>query len=162
MFYQTQYHPNGHDQVLHFPVSSASPTQSSPVLYCLSLTPGPPGLPLPVNPVTAEMVLRGSLTIRTLCTPRLQSAGVEIILAGAVQTLCGVHGGGGTRGTADTSSPVVRVTDTIQEVAGDTSETLCAGPGTLRTFETALGVGVEDVVRQTAVQALAGVGRAWP
>ena len=62
----------------------------------------------------------------------------------------------------DTGQPVVRVTDTVQEVAGGTVVPLCAGPGTLRTFETALGVGVEDVVRQTAVQALAGVGRVWP
>ena len=62
----------------------------------------------------------------------------------------------------DTGQPVVRVTDTVQEVAGGTVVPLCAGPGTLRTFETALGVGVEDVVRQTAVQALAGVGGIWP
>ena len=125
-------------------------------------SPGPPTLPLPVNPVTAEMILRGSLTSRTLPTPRLEIAGVESVPAGAVQTLSGVHGGSGARGTADTSSPVVRVTDTVQEAAGDTSESLCAWPGTLRTFETALGVGVEDVVRQTAVQALAGVSGVWP
>ena len=122
-----------------------------------ALTPGSPTLPLSLNPVTAEMILRGSLTSRTHCTPRLEFAGVESVPAGAVQTLSGVHVGGGTRGTVDTSSPVVRVTDTVQEAAGDTSETLCAGPGTLGTFETALGVGVEDVVRQTAVQALGGV-----
>ena len=103
------------------------------------------------------MILRCSLTIRTHRTSRLEFAGVEIELAGAVQTLSGVLGGSGTRGTVDTGSPVVRVTDTVQEAAGDTSETLCAGPGTLGTLETALGVGVEDVVRQTAVQALAGV-----
>ena len=122
-----------------------------------ALTPGPPTLPLSLNPVTAEMILRGSLTSRTHCTPRLEFAGVEIVLAGAVQTLSGVLGRCGTRGTVDTGSPVVRVTDTVQEVAGGTVVPLCAGPGTLRTFETALGVGVEDVVRQTAVQALGGV-----
>ena len=97
------------------------------------------------------------MTSRTLPTPRLEIAGVEIVPAGAVQTLSGVHGGSGARGTVDTSFPVVRVADTVQEAAGNTSESLCAGPGTLRTFETALGVGVEDVVRQTAVQALGGV-----
>ena len=117
---------------------------------------------MPVNSVTAEMILRGSLTSRTHCTPRLEFAGVEIVLARAVQTLSGVHIGSGTRGTVDTGSPVVRVTDTVQEVAGGTVVPLCAGPGTLRTFETALGVGVEDVVGQTAVQALAGVGGVWP
>ena len=52
--------------------------------------PGTPTLPLPVNPVTAEMILCGSLTSRTLRTPRLVRAGVEIELAGAVQTLGGV------------------------------------------------------------------------
>jgi len=62
----------------------------------------------------------------------------------------------------DTGQHVVRVTDTVQEVAGGTAESLCAGPGTLRTLETALGVGVEDVVGRTAVQALAGVGGIWP
>ena len=103
------------------------------------------------------MILRGSLTERTLFTPRLQSAGVEIVLAGAVQTLSGVLGWCGARGTVDTGQPVVRVTDTVQDFAGDTSESLCAGPGTLRTLETAPGVGVEDVAGQTAVQALGGV-----
>ena len=103
------------------------------------------------------MIHRGSLTIRTLRTPRLEIIGEEIKLARAVQTLCGVISGRGAGGALNTSSLVVRVTDTVQEAAGDTSESLCAGPGTLRTFETALGVGVEDVVGQTAVQALGGV-----
>ena len=125
-------------------------------------SPGPPTLPLPVNPVTAEMILRGSLTSRTLLTPRLVGAGVESVPAGAVQTLSGVLGWCGARGTVDTGQHVVRVTDTVQEVAGGTVVPLCAGPGTLRTFETALGVGVEDVVGQTAVQALGGVGGVWP
>ena len=89
-----------------------------------ALTPGPPGLPLPVNPVAAEMILRGSLTIRTLRTPRLQFAGVEIVLAGAVQTLSGVLGWCGARGTVDTGSLVVRVSDTVQEVAGGAGELL--------------------------------------
>ena len=52
--------------------------------------PGPPPPPLPVNPVTAEIILRGSLTSRTLRTPRLLIVGVEIELSGAVQTLGGV------------------------------------------------------------------------
>jgi len=127
-----------------------------------ALTPGPPGLPLPVNPVAAEIILRCSLTIRTLRTPRLQSAGVEIVLAGAVQTLSGVLVWCEASLTSLTGSPVVRVTDTVQELAGGTAESLSAGPGTIRTLETALGVVVEDVVRQTAVQALAGVGGVWP
>ena len=122
-----------------------------------ALSPGPPTLPLPVNPVAAEMILRCSLTIRTHRTPLLSFAGVEIVLAGAVQTLSGVLVWCGARGTVDTGQPVVRVTDTVQDFAGDTSESLCAGPGTLRTLETAPGVGVEDVAGQTAVQALAGV-----
>ena len=108
------------------------------------------------------MILRGSLTSRTLRTPGLVSISVEIVLTGAVQTLGGVLGWCGAWGTSLTGGLVSRVTDTVQEVAGDTSETLCAGPETLGTFETALGVGVEDVVRQTAVQALAGVGGVWP
>ena len=103
------------------------------------------------------MILRGSLTSRTLPTPRLEIAGVEIVPAGAVQTLSGVLGWCGPNRTEDTGQIVVRVTDTVQEAAGGTVVPLCAGPGTLRTFETALGVGVEDVVRQTAVQALGGV-----
>ena len=53
-------------------------------------SPRPPTPPLPVNPVTAEMILRGSLTSRTLRTPRLLIVGVEIELSGAVQTLGGV------------------------------------------------------------------------
>jgi len=127
-----------------------------------ALTPGPPGLPLPVNPVAAEIILRCSLTIRTLRTPRLQSAGVEIVLAGAVQTLSGVLVWCEASLTSLTGSPVVRVTDTVQELAGGTAESLSAGPGTIRTLETALGVVVEDVVRRTAVQALAGVSGVWP
>ena len=126
------------------------------------MTPGPPALPLTVNPVTAEMIHRGSLTIRTLRTPRLVSVGEEIVLAGAVQTLGGVLGWCGACGTSLTGGLVSRVTDTVQEVAGGTVVPLCAGPGTLRTFETALGVEILDVVRQTAVQALAGVGGVWP
>ena len=108
------------------------------------------------------MILRGSLTIRTLRTSRLQIAGEEIVLAGAVQTLSGVLVWCEASLTSLTGDTVVRVTDTVQEVAGGTFIALCAGPGTLRTFETALGVVVEDVVRQTAVQALAGVGGVWP
>ena len=127
-----------------------------------ALTPGPPGLPLPVNPVAAEIILRCSLTIRTLRTPLLPFAGVEIVLARAVQTLSGVLSWCGARGTFNTGQPVVGVTDIVQELAGGTAESLCAGPGTLRTLETALGVGVEDVVGRTAVQALAGVGGIWP
>ena len=120
-------------------------------------SPGPPTLPLPVNPVTAEMILRGSLTSRTLLTPRLVGAGEESVPAGAVQTLSGVLGWCGARGTVDTGSLVVRVSDTVQEVAGGTAEALCAGPVSLGTLATAPGVGTEDVVRQTAVQALGGV-----
>ena len=47
------------------------------------------------------MIFRGSLTIRTLRTPRLVSVGEEIVLARAVQTLDGVLSGRGTCGTAD-------------------------------------------------------------
>ena len=119
--------------------------------------PGPPTLPLSVNPVTAEMILRGSLTSRTLRTPRLVSAGVEIKLARAVQTLGGVLSWSGERGTVDTSSPVLSVTDSLQEVAGGTVVALCAGPVSLGTLQTAPGVGIEDVAGQTAVQALGGV-----
>ena len=108
------------------------------------------------------MILRGSLTIRTHCTSRLQSAGVEIVLAGAVQTLSGVLVWCEASLTSLTGSPVVRVTDTVQELAGGTAESLSAGPGTIRTLETALDVVVEDVVRRTAVQALAGVSGVWP
>ena len=57
-----------------------------------ALTSGPPTPPLAVNPVTAEMILRGSLPIRTLRTPRLENAGVEIALVRTVQTLGGVLG----------------------------------------------------------------------
>ena len=103
------------------------------------------------------MILRCSLTIRTHRTPRLEFAGVEIVLAGAVQTLSGVLGWCGARGTVDTGSLVVRVSDTVQEVAGGTAEALCAGPVSLGTLATAPGVGTEDVVGQTAVQALGGV-----
>ena len=125
-------------------------------------SPGPPTLPLPVNPVTAEMILRGSLTSRTLLTPRLVGAGEESVPAGAVQTLSGVLGWCGARGTVDTGSLVVRVSDTVQEVAGGTVVPLCAGPGTRRTFETALGVGIEDIFPPNTVQALAGVSGVWP
>ena len=121
--------------------------------------PWPPPPPLPVNPVTAEMILRGSLTSRTLRTPRLVGAGVEIELAGAVQTLGGVLGWCGERGTVDTSSPVVSVTDSLQEIAGGAVVALSAGPVSLGTLETAPGVGIEDVAGQTAVQALGGVWR---
>ena len=120
-------------------------------------SPGPPTLPLPVNPVTAEMILRGSLTSRTLPAPGLVSAGVEIVLTGAVQTLGGVLCWCGAWGTSLTGGLVSRVTDTVQEVAGGASEALCAGPGSLRTLETALSVGIENMVGQTAVQTLGGV-----
>ena len=108
------------------------------------------------------MILRGSLTSRTLLTPRLVGAGVESVPAGAVQTLSGVLGWCGARGTSLTGGLVVRVTDTIQEVAGGTAEPLCAGPGTLGTFEAALGVVIEEVVGRAAVQALAGLGGVRP
>ena len=107
--------------------------------------------------MAAEIILRGSLAIRTLRTPRLPFAGVEIVLAGAVQTLSGVLGWCGARVTFDTGQIVVRVTDTVQEAAGGTVVPLCAGPGTLRTLETALGKGIEDIVPPNAVQALTGV-----
>ena len=86
--------------------------------------PGPPALPLTVNPVTAEMILRGSLTSRTLPAPGLVSAGVEIVLTGAVQTLSGVLGRCGAWGTSLTGGLVSRVTDTVQEVAGGAGELL--------------------------------------
>ena len=105
-------------------------------------SPGPPTLPLPVNPVTAEMILRGSLTSRTLRTPRLEMGGVVSVPAGAVQTLGGVHIWCGVRGTADTGCPVVRVTDAVQEYAGGASEPLFGGPGSPRTLATPLGVRV--------------------
>ena len=103
------------------------------------------------------MILRGSLTSRTHCTPRLEFAGVEIVLAGAVQTLSGVLGWCGARGTSDTGGLVSGVTDTLQEVAGGTGELLGGGPGARGTFETALGVCIEDMVRQTTVQTMSGV-----
>ena len=106
---------------------------------------------------TAELILPGFLTIRTFRTSGLLSVGEEIVLVGAVQTLGGVLGRSGAGGTEDTCAVVVRVTNTIQEVAGGAGETLCAGPGSLGTLETALGVGIENMVRQTAVQTLGGV-----
>ena len=111
--------------------------------------------------MTVEMILCGSQTTRTDSTPRLVNAGVEIVLAGAVQTLCGVLGWCGARRTADTSFLVLRKTDIVQEVAGGTFEACCAWPETLRTCDTALGVGIKNLVGLTAGQALAGVGRAW-
>ena len=107
--------------------------------------------------MTVEMILCGSQTTRTDSTPRLVNAGVEIVLAGAVQTLGGVLGWRSASLTPHTGVLVIRVTDTLQEVAGGTSQSLCAGPGTLRTCDTALGVGIEDLVGLTAVQALGGV-----
>ena len=103
------------------------------------------------------MILRGSLTSRTLRTPRLQFAGVEIVLAGAVQTLSGVLGWCGARGTSDTGGLVSRVADTVQEVAGGAGELLGGGPAARRTLETAGVVGGQEVAGQTAVQALGGV-----
>ena len=70
------------------------------------------------------MILRGSLTSRTLGTPGLVSAGVEIVLTGAVQTLSGVLGWCGARGTSLTAGLVSGVTDTLQQVAGGTGELL--------------------------------------
>ena len=103
------------------------------------------------------MILRGSLTIRTLRTPRLQIIGEEIVLGGAVQTLGGVVSWCGAIGTVDTCSVVLSVTDSVQKVTGGTVKPLSAGPGSLRTLETALCVGIENMVRQTAVQTLGGV-----
>ena len=103
------------------------------------------------------MILRGSLTSRTLGTPGLVSAGVEIVLAGAVQTLSGVLGWCGAWGTFLTGGLVSRVTDTLQEVAGGAGELLGGGPGAGGTLQTAGGVGGQEVVGQTAVQALGGV-----
>ena len=77
-----------------------------------------------VNPVTAETILRGSLTSRTLRTPGLVSAGVESVPAGAVQALSGVLGWCGVWGTSLTGALVSGVTDTLQEVAGGTGELL--------------------------------------
>ena len=108
------------------------------------------------------MILRGSLTSRTHRTPRLVSAGVEIVLVGAVQTLSGVLGWRGASLTPHTGGLVIRVTETIQEVAGGTPEPLCAGPGSLRTLETVLGDVIEDMVGQTAVKTLGGVTGAGP
>ena len=53
------------------------------------------------------MIHRGSLTIRTLRTPRLVSVGEEIVLAGAVQALGGVLSGRGACGTAEKAARVV-------------------------------------------------------
>ena len=103
------------------------------------------------------MILRGSLTSRTHRTPRLVKVGVVIVFIRAVQTLLRVLSGSGAGGTGDTGGLVVRVTNTLQEVAGGASEPLCAGPGAFRTLETALGVGIENMVRQTAVQTVCGV-----
>ena len=111
---------------------------------------------------TAELILPGFLTIRTFRTSGLVSVGEKIELVGAVQTLGGVLGRSGAGGTEDTCAVVLRVTNTIQEVAGGTSEPLSVGPGSLRTLETALGVGIENMVGQAAVQALGGVSRARP
>ena len=103
------------------------------------------------------MILRGSLTSRTHRTPRLFRIFVVIVFIGAVQTLLRVLSGIGAGGTGDTGGLVVRVTNTLQEVAGGASEPLCAGPGAFRTLETALGVGIENMVRQTAVETVCGV-----
>ena len=70
------------------------------------------------------MILRGSLTSRTLGTPRLVSTRVEIVLTGAVQTLSGVLGWCGAWGTSLTGGLVSRVTDTVQGVAGGAGELL--------------------------------------
>ena len=86
--------------------------------------PGPPALPLTVNPVTAEMILSGSLTSRTLGTPGLVSISVEIVLTGAVQTLGGVLGWCGAWWASLTGGLVSRVTNTLQEIAGGAGELL--------------------------------------
>ena len=108
------------------------------------------------------MIHRGSLTIRTLRTPRLQIIGEEIVLGGAVQTLGGVVGWCGAIGTVDTCSVVLSVTDSVQKVTGGAVKALSGGPGTLRTLETALDVGIENEVGQTAVHTLGGVCKAGP
>ena len=60
------------------------------------------------------MILGGSLTIRTLRTPRLVSVGEEIVLARAVETLGGVICGRGAGETADETAQSVEAGLTLE------------------------------------------------